>query len=169
MTDIYDLHDKAFARVSAYVILRSGEKVATVAIKHPADGAGRLYAYVHWLGVPMVRGFAGGYGYDKRSAACADAAKRLPDPAETMARAAGWKTADLTPGMVVCHVEHLRDEAGRHPTADSWLAALAIYSGHQEPAKRDDWIRFRVALSMDGGDDWTRALERAGFTVLQAV
>lgn len=75
--DIYALHDKAFNRVSAYVILdKAGEPVAKVAFKFPADGAGRLYAYVHWLGVPMVRGFAGGYGYDKRSAAVADAVEK---------------------------------------------------------------------------------------------
>ena len=42
MTDIYEQHDKAFSRVSAFVILDSkGERVATVAIKFPADGAGR--------------------------------------------------------------------------------------------------------------------------------
>lgn len=75
---IYDQFDKAFNRVSAYVILdKSGECVAKVAFKFPADGAGRLYAYVHWLGVPMVRGFAGGYGYDKRSAAVANAVARI--------------------------------------------------------------------------------------------
>ena len=79
---IYDLHNKAFSRVSAFVILHEGAKVATIAFKFPADGAGRLYAYVHWLGEPMVRGFAGGYGYDKRSAACADAARKLTDPQE---------------------------------------------------------------------------------------
>jgi hypothetical protein len=77
MTDIYAQHTAAFARVSAYVIARNGERVATIAFKFPADGAGRLYAYVHWLGLPMVRGFAGGYGYDKRSAACANASRRL--------------------------------------------------------------------------------------------
>lgn len=76
MTDIYDLHRKAFPTVSAYVILRGSEKVATIAFKHPRDGAGRLYAYVHWLGVPMARGFAGGYGYDKHSAACSNAVSR---------------------------------------------------------------------------------------------
>ncbi len=76
MSDIYDLHSKAFARVSAYVVLKDGERVATIAFKFPADGAGRLYAYVHWLGCPMVRGFAGGYGYDKRSAAVADAVRK---------------------------------------------------------------------------------------------
>lgn len=78
MPNIYELHDKAFARVSAFVICRNGEKVATVAIKFPADGAGRLYAYVHWLGLEMVRGYAGGYGYDKRSAAVQSAASRIP-------------------------------------------------------------------------------------------
>lgn len=76
MTSIYDQHDKAFSRVSAFVILRDGERVATVALKFPADGAGRLYAYVHWLGNEMVRGYAGGYGYDKRSAAIANAARK---------------------------------------------------------------------------------------------
>ena len=78
MTDIYDQHEKAFANVAAYVILDSKrEKVATVAIKFPNDGAGRLYAYVHWIGAQMVRGFAAGGGYDKRSAACADAMSKV--------------------------------------------------------------------------------------------
>lgn len=75
MPDIYDQHKAAFARVSAYVILMRHERVATVAIKFPKDGAGRLCAYVHWLGVPMVRGSATGGGYDKRTAACASAMK----------------------------------------------------------------------------------------------
>ena len=78
MPDIYDQHDAAFARVSAFVICRDGERVATVALKFPADGAGRLHAYVHWLGLPMVRGFAGGYGYDKRSAAVIEATGKIP-------------------------------------------------------------------------------------------
>ncbi len=76
MTDIYDFHTKAFRNVSAYVVLKDGERVATIAFKFPADGAGRLYAYVHWLGIPMVRGYAGGYGYDKRSAAVANAVRK---------------------------------------------------------------------------------------------
>ncbi|WP_425962619.1 hypothetical protein [Rhizobium nepotum] len=84
-TDIYALHDKAFNRVSAYVILdKSGESVAKVSFKFPADGAGRLYAYVHWLGVPMVRGHAGGYGYDKRSAAVASAANHFYDKSDKL-------------------------------------------------------------------------------------
>ena len=84
---IYDLHDKAFNRVSAYVIMAEKptgiinkvqlERVATIAFKFPADGAGRLYAYVHWLGVEMVRGHANGYGYDKKSAAVESAIAKL--------------------------------------------------------------------------------------------
>ena len=69
MTDIYEQHDKAFSRVSAFVILKDGERVATVAIKFPADGAGRLWAYTHFLGLAMTRHHADGYGYDKRSPA----------------------------------------------------------------------------------------------------
>ena len=76
---IYDQHRAAFNQVSAYVVMHGADRVATVAIKFPRDGAGRLYSYVHWLGVPMVRGFAGGGGYDKRSAACARAARKLPE------------------------------------------------------------------------------------------
>jgi len=76
--DIYAQHRTAFAQVSAYVIMRKNERVATIAFKFPRDGAGRLYVYVHWLGQPMVRGYAGGYGYDKQTAACANAAHKLP-------------------------------------------------------------------------------------------
>jgi hypothetical protein len=77
MSDIYTQHAAAFRNVAAYVIMRGSERVATIAFKFPADGASRLYAYVHWIGEPMVRGFAGGGGYDKRSAACADAARKM--------------------------------------------------------------------------------------------
>lgn len=84
MTDIYDQHRAAFAQASAYVILDSaGERVATIAVKFPRDGAGRLYAYVHWIGVEMVRGWASGGGYDKTTAAISSAAKRLK-PADKM-------------------------------------------------------------------------------------
>ena len=82
MTDIYKLHDAAFAQVSAFVILdKAGDRVATIAFKFPRDGAGRLYAYVHWLGTEMVRGYANGYGYDKKTAAIESAIGHftLPD------------------------------------------------------------------------------------------
>ena len=76
MADIYEQHRAAFARTEAYVILVGSTLVARVAFRFPADGAGRLYAYVHWIGSPMVRGFASGGGYDKRTAACASAADK---------------------------------------------------------------------------------------------
>lgn len=77
---IYEQHDAAFKHVSAFVVVAKGERVATVAIKFPRDGAGRLYAYVHWIGVEMKRGYAGGYGYDKRTAAVRDACRRIEWP-----------------------------------------------------------------------------------------
>lgn len=77
MSDIYDQHRAAFRSVSAYVILKDGELVARIAFKFPRDGAGRLTAYVHWLGEEMVRGFASGGGYDKRTAACASAVAKM--------------------------------------------------------------------------------------------
>jgi hypothetical protein len=77
LTQIYDQHAAAFRQVSAFVIAKNGERVATVAIKFPKDGAGRLYAYVHWAGAQMERGSAGGYGYDKRSAAVAAALRKI--------------------------------------------------------------------------------------------
>ena len=75
---IYDQHDKAFAQVQAFVILKNDQRVATIAFKFPKDGAGRLYAYVHWIGTEMVRGHANGYGYDKKSAAVESAVNKLP-------------------------------------------------------------------------------------------
>lgn len=128
MSAIYEQHDKAFANVSAYVILDSkGDRIATVAIKFPRDGAGRLWAYVQLLGVPMVRGNAGGYGYDKRSAAVAQAIGRIP-------------AYDLTPPGDAYH--------------DAFEARRQV---------------FRAAASAMDGEDWTRAFEKAGFRVLQAV
>ena len=77
MTNIYDQHRAAFASVSAYVVCQDGDRVATIAFKYPRDGAGRLYAYVHWLGLEMARGAAAGGGYNKHSAACAIAARGI--------------------------------------------------------------------------------------------
>jgi hypothetical protein len=77
MSTIYKQHDAAFSRVSAYVVTDNGEQVAKVAFKFPADGAGRVFAYVHWLGCQMQRGFASGGGYDKQSAAVCSAARKI--------------------------------------------------------------------------------------------
>lgn len=73
LNKIYDQYDRAFQNVSAYVVMKDGHIVATVTFKFPKDGAGRLCAYVHFLGTHMARGFANGYGYDKKSAAVENA------------------------------------------------------------------------------------------------
>jgi len=81
LSKLYDDMAKRARRVSAWVIMRGLEHVGTVRVHYPADGAGRLVAYVaDWtldcpVGVPFneftrwQRGIAGGYGYDKTSAA----------------------------------------------------------------------------------------------------
>ena len=73
---IYDQFDDAFRYVSTSAIFKDGEHVANICFKFPRDGAGRLYCYLHVLALPMVRGYAGGYGYDKKSAAFCDAADK---------------------------------------------------------------------------------------------
>lgn len=141
MPGIYDLHDKAFARVSAFVICKNGEKVATVALKFPADGAGRLYAYVHWRGLEMVRGHAGGYGYDKRSAAVIVATQKI--------------------GRFDYAADAQRCDNAAAPAA-------AMQYRLSEVAKNQMLDRFKAALAGNDGTDWTRCLEIAGFDVLQA-
>ena len=118
-TDIYDLHRDVFANVAAYVVLKDGKRVATVAFKSPRDGAGRLWCYLHVFGAPMARGYAGGYGYDKSSAAFEAAAAK-----------------------------HSRDA---YPGDQAHIDAI------------------KTAVAGDSGYRWSRRLEDAGFTVLQAV
>ena len=77
MADIYDQHQSTFGKVAAHVVLKDGKRVGTVAIKYPSGQSLRLWAYVHFLGAPMVRGYAGGGGYDKTSAAFASAASKV--------------------------------------------------------------------------------------------
>jgi hypothetical protein len=91
MHDIYTQHDAAFRKVEAFVIVKGGERVATIAFKHPASGEGRLYAYVHWFGIEMVRGLASGYGYDKRTAACASAANQMKGEPATPDSHSDWE------------------------------------------------------------------------------
>ena len=79
---IYNQFDAAFSHVAAYVVIgRNGDCVAKVAIKRGASGL-RTTAFVHWLGVPMVKGVANGGGYDKDSASVAHAARRILVPSE---------------------------------------------------------------------------------------
>lgn len=80
MTNVYNQFEAAFSNVSAFVIMNGTEQVARIVFKFPKDGAGRLYAYVHYQGFEMVRGFAGGCGYDKKSAAVQNAVERMISP-----------------------------------------------------------------------------------------
>jgi hypothetical protein len=73
---VYDAHDKI--PYSAYAIVHKGEHRGLVTLKFPKDGAGRLYCFLHVFGVHMVRGYAGGYGYDKKGCALTSAAEYLP-------------------------------------------------------------------------------------------
>ena len=73
MTDIYEQHRATFRNVEAFVICRDGERVATIAFKY----GNAVTAYVHWIGLEMVKGRAGGGGYDRRSGACNDASRKL--------------------------------------------------------------------------------------------
>lgn len=124
MTNIHDQHAAAFAKVSAFVILKDGERVATVAVKFPSGNSTRVWAYLHVLSLPMVRACADGGGYDKTSAAVASAARKV--------------------------------KAFEHAHTPSESVALAKFWNDLAP-------------SLDRGQHWDRALEKAGFTVLQAV
>lgn len=77
MSRIYDQHRAAFASVSAFVIHDGTRRVATIAVRFPRDGAGRLWVYLHWIGVPMVRAYASGFGYAKTDAALASASAKV--------------------------------------------------------------------------------------------
>ena len=70
---IYDQFDAAFRHVTAKAIMYNGKHVANVSLKYGS----RVYAYVHFIGSEMVRGFAGGGGYDKASAAVFEAIDKL--------------------------------------------------------------------------------------------
>jgi len=114
MTSIYDQHRTAFANVSAYVVMRDGQRVATIAFKYPRDGAGRLYAYVHWVGTPMVRGFAAGGGYDKHSAACASATGKMPDTLPTTCYADGTPHhGESERALYADFIQAMREDGGR--------------------------------------------------------
>lgn len=79
MTTAYEKHSKAFAVVSAGALVVNGVQKGTLAFKFPKDGAGRLTCFLHIHGSPMVIGIAGGYGYDKKSAALESACEKLEE------------------------------------------------------------------------------------------
>jgi hypothetical protein len=95
MNDIYDQHHAAFSNVLAYVITdKKGARVATVAFKFSRAGTGRVWCYLHIIGLPMVRGMAGGYGYDKQSAASLNAARKVATYSEEDLKIRGKNAAN---------------------------------------------------------------------------
>lgn len=76
MPDIYEQHRAAFANVSAYVVTKGDDLIATVAFKFARSGL-RTTVYFHVIGAQMVRAYASGGGYDKCSAAVHSAIARV--------------------------------------------------------------------------------------------
>ena len=74
--NIYDQYNKAFADVSAYLVTKEGDPVASIALKRPHGGEEYLYAYIKVFNVGMVKGKTSGYGYDKHGTAIEEAAGR---------------------------------------------------------------------------------------------
>lgn len=109
MADIYEQHDAAFANVSVFVVLSDAERVASVSVKNGSTG--RVTAYVHLMGTTMVRGFAGGGGYDKQTAAVSDAASHM-------------KVCDQT-GLKL--VEAMRVDGGYHWTRQVEKAGFRVW------------------------------------------
>jgi len=115
-TAVYNWSARAFRGVRAWVIVEkySGKHIANVSMKYPQDGSGRLYVYLHIIGLDMVRGSAAGGGYDKGSAAMEKATEAVKAPAfelleneryctidrhrrtiaDTMAKNGGWAWQD---------------------------------------------------------------------------
>lgn len=100
MSNVYTQHDKAFANVSAFVVCRDGERLATIAFKFGTA----VTVYVHWIGVEMVKAVAKGGGYDRQSAACGTAAKRIPDDI---------RGVDAHPVLREAFIDALHDKDGR--------------------------------------------------------
>ena len=73
--------DNTFKSVSAYVVMDQDtmQPIAKIALKFPSDGAGRVNAYIHIIGMEVQHGYAGGYGYDKRTASIIDAISNCND------------------------------------------------------------------------------------------
>lgn len=73
--------DNAFKQVSAYVVMDQDtmQPIAKIALKFPSDGAGRVNAYIHIIGMEVQHGHAGGYGYDKRTASIIGATSNCND------------------------------------------------------------------------------------------
>lgn len=75
---IWNYHDTAFKSVGAFVVLdKDGEHVANIKTLYKRGNSNRVWAYVHAIGAPIVRGFCDGGGYDMTTEAIHNAARKL--------------------------------------------------------------------------------------------
>ena len=109
---VYEQHDTAFRNVAAFVIAKDGKRVATIAFKF----GGAVTAYVHWLGIEMTKGRAGGGGYDRKTAACAAAIRRIPIASRSAEDGTPYDRETKVPRAFITALE-----ADRGP---SWESAL---------------------------------------------
>lgn len=66
--NVYALQSRKFKGVSAFVIMKGGKHVASVTLKFPKDGMGKLHGFMHCIGTEMVTASCSGCGYDKCTA-----------------------------------------------------------------------------------------------------
>lgn len=66
---IEDCERIAWSRAGCKIIMKDGEMVGKIKIAFPKDGAGTLRLFLWDFGEHIQMGTAGGYGYDKISAA----------------------------------------------------------------------------------------------------
>jgi len=116
MADIYDQFDASFRYISAHAILKDGKHVANITLKHGSA----VTAYVHYLGLEMTKGRAGGGGYDRSTAAVQNAAAKTkggdaPKSIQLNGNefigalieapgGMGWAAALITAGYTICNV-----------------------------------------------------------------
>lgn len=137
---IYDQHGAAFRDVSAWVVVKDGERVATISTKttgHNNPNGVTVTAFVHVFGGQMVKGSTGpGGGYDMQSAAILDACRKI-DPASYI---------------------YSPTELAEHKLARQPLEFIAC-QGHAE----------RIRGVMDCSQDIPWQLRDMGYQVFQAV
>ena len=142
MNTIYTQFEKAFNKVAVFVLINDkGEKLATIAFKFPRDGAGRLTCYFDIDGLSMVKGIAGGCGYDKKSAAFYDAAKKA---------------------------NNIKLDAEEQKYAHTIYGNLSDYIKTRRDA-RDLAAKIYSAVSEQGGLSFEKALSNRGLNLIQAL
>jgi hypothetical protein len=77
MTNNPNQHDIDDSTVEAFNIFRGNRHVATIGLRSSTNGEEGSHARVRWIGLEMVRGYAGGGGYDNRTAAVAAAVRTM--------------------------------------------------------------------------------------------